>query len=423
MSAEEINKLMDDVNKRFAGVDVDSPTPPGPDVKGILASDDCEEKCNVAFCYKKGAMTNAATKKKVGNDCYCMPSGDDYCKEYYPKYKDGVVNKLGGKRLDTGIRFTVDSIKYVTNDDWHFHCCCTDAGFNYKIEQQNIFDQLIDKTMVRSKATVIVCDMSTKGGGTAGQASITGSGSCAGGPGVMIDRNAMNGANGAGADTLVHEFGHFLGLGHTFAETCKGESFGCKTEDRCNPSLNKGDGVHDTPIHIKQGYCNVDATGEPANSCPNQPGKDPIDNFMSYSGCHNLRFTGGQVKKMRGTIDDYFPAFLTKTDHGRVAKDLVCDPSFPNKVVPTGYKLPKQSGGGGGGGGDGVGKCSNLEAGKCANEDTACVCTAAIGCCKGFGCATFKESGAKGSGRCLPCNWDVLMPGTLLFTKDSCKTK
>jgi len=371
-------------------------------------------------------MTSPATKETVKSECYCDAG---FCKLYGRKYPDelanekptAMTNKLGGKRLDTGIRFTVDSIKYVTNDDWHFHCCCTHAGFNYKIEQQNIFDQLVDKTTVRSKATVIVCDMSTKGGGTAGQSSISGSASCPGGPGFMVDRNSMNEANGGNADTLVHEFGHFLGLDHTFAEDCGGSYGTCKTENKCNPNLNKGDGLDDTPIHVKQGHCNIDASGEPANSCPNQPGKDPLDNFMSYSSCHNMRFTEGQVKRMRGTIDDYFPAFLTKVD-GRVAKDFLCDPSFPNKVVPAGYKPPKapSGGGGGGGGGDGVKKCSNLEAGKCGNTETACVCTDAIGCCKGFGCAMWKEMGATGSRTCLPCDW-ADGGATLEFTKDSCK--
>jgi len=445
MSAGEINKLMEDVNKRFTGVDVDSWTPPkpgsipGPDVTGILANKSeaaCGDRCNIALCYKKGTASTAATKNKVKGECYC---GDDFCKLSGWKYDDEKamekprMNKLAGKRLDTGIRFKVDSIKYVTNDDWHFHCCCTHASFKYKIAQQEIFDQLIDKTTVRSKATVIVCDMQTRGGGTAGQASISGESFCAGGPGVMVDRNSMKpNRHGSNADTLVHELGHFLGLHHTFTEACPSRKWGqCKPEDKCNPAVNKGDNIHDTPVMIKQGACIIDASGETSDSCPSIPGKDPVDNFMSYSDCPLLRFTQGQVARMRGTIENYFPAFLTKND-GRVAKDLPCDPQFPSKKIPKGYKpapeptvapIPGGGGGGGGGtggGGDGIKWCSSLEADQCAKSDTGCFCADATNCCKGFGCGTWKATG--GNGACLPCNW-ADGGASLLFTTDSCKTK
>jgi hypothetical protein len=417
------------------GVDVDKVT--GPDVAGILASKDfakCNEKCNVALCYKKGTATNAATKKKVQEECFC---GSDFCKVAGRKYPDEKpLNKLGERRLDTGIRFKVDSIKYVTNDDWHFHCCCTNAGFKYKIAQQEIFDQLVDKTTVRSKATVIVCDMQTKGGKTAGQSSIAGDSTCNGGPGVMLDVSSMKRVEGGyAADTAVHELGHFLGLYHTFNEACSSKQWGmCAPQDTCNPTVNKGDGVDDTPIHIKQGKCNIDASGEPSNSCPGQPGRDPLDNFMSYSGCPQMRFTQGQVARMHSTIQDYFPAFLTKSD-GQVAKDLPCNPNFPNKKIPTGYKPPGQTtpapsptgqttpapspSGGGGGGGGGIQKCSNLDADQCANDGTGCVCANANFCCPGFGCASWK---AGGHATCLPCSW-ADGGATLLFTTDSCQDR
>jgi len=447
MSAEEINQMMEDVNKRFAGVDVDSWTPPkpgsipaGPDVTGILASksfEACSAKCYVALCYKKGTMTDAATKNKVKEECYC---GDDFCKGRGFKYEDEKamekpsfwkVNKLYGNRLDTGIRFKVDSINYVTNDDWHHHCCCAHASKTYKPAQHEIFDKLIDKTTVRSKVTVITCEMKPKnGGGTAGQSSIAGGSSCPGGPGIMVDREALKPythawakfSNGEQADTLVHEFGHFLGLSHTFAETCSSGDWGtCKPEEICNPTVNKGDHVDDTPIHIKQAQCKMDASGETtADSCPTSPGKDPLDNFMSYSQCPARRFTQGQVARMHSTIENYFPAFLTKRD-GRVAKDLPCDPEFPSKVIPTGYKrksssqtpAPSLSGGGGG-----IQTCSSLEADQCATDETGCVCAAATNCCKGFGCGTWK---AGGHGTCLPCSW-ADGGAELLFTTDSCLT-
>jgi len=414
MSAEEINVLMDDVNKRFSGVDVDSP-----DVTGVLANGTCQDKCNVALCYKKGTATDDTTKQKVNAECFC---GDGFCKSYGWKF-----NKLYGERLDTGVRFKVDSINYVTNDDWHFHCCCAHADKPYKPKQMDIFDQLIDKTTVRSKATVIVCEMKPKnGGGTAGQSSIAGGKYCSGGPGIMVDREAMRPTKsdgGEGANTLTHELGHFFGLYHTFNEFCPPGM--CKPEDICNPTVNKGDRVDDTPVMIKQGQCKMDASGETVDSCPNSPGRDPVDNFMSYSSCPQQRFTQGQVARMIGTIKDYFPALLTNSD-GLAAKDLPCDPGF--SPIPEGYKTaskptPATSPGGAtttlSPSGDGSDMCSDLEADQCATDKTGCVCAAATNCCENFGCATWK--GMDGPGTCLPCSWND-GSGNPLFTTDSCKT-
>eukprot|EP01039_Chlorochromonas_danica_P009806 gene9806-10845_t len=62
--------------------------------------------------------------------------------------------------------------------------------------------------------------------------------------------------------TLIHESGHWLGLWHTFQGGC-GE---------------KGDGIYDTPSErLPSRSCT------PRDSCPNQPGMDPVENFMDYS--------------------------------------------------------------------------------------------------------------------------------------------
>ncbi|WP_434452118.1 M43 family zinc metalloprotease [Lentzea sp. E54] len=86
------------------------------------------------------------------------------------------------------------------------------------------------------------------------------------------------------ASTIVHEAGHWLGLGHTFEGGC-GDS--------------GDDGVEDTPKHL------VDSAPsflDPApDSCPDKPGKDPLWNFMSY-GTYARVFTQGQVDRM---IDQY----------------------------------------------------------------------------------------------------------------------
>ncbi|MDP9820313.1 zinc metalloprotease [Nocardioides massiliensis] len=80
-------------------------------------------------------------------------------------------------------------------------------------------------------------------------------------------------------DTLVHEVGHWLGLLHTFEGGCTG----------------RGDGVADTPAAAQPTHlCDLHQ-----DTCPDQPGLDPVSNFMNYApdACMN-HFTRGQVRRM-----------------------------------------------------------------------------------------------------------------------------
>eukprot|EP00546_Thalassionema_frauenfeldii_P009955 CAMPEP_0178922884 /NCGR_PEP_ID=MMETSP0786-20121207/16408_1 /TAXON_ID=186022 /ORGANISM="Thalassionema frauenfeldii, Strain CCMP 1798" /LENGTH=312 /DNA_ID=CAMNT_0020597311 /DNA_START=70 /DNA_END=1004 /DNA_ORIENTATION=- len=81
--------------------------------------------------------------------------------------------------------------------------------------------------------------------------------------------------------TVTHEIGHWLGLRHTF------EGNSCDDD-------NSGDHVADTGQHRHTGR---DCDDDRKDTCPNQPGRDPIHNFMNYSACR-YEFTPGQIERM-----------------------------------------------------------------------------------------------------------------------------
>jgi Pregnancy-associated plasma protein-A len=102
--------------------------------------------------------------------------------------------------------------------------------------------------------------------------------------GIVIHWGSMPGGPFGSAfslgQTLTHEAGHWLGLPHTFEGGCMG----------------KGDGIGDTPAML------VPTSGCPAgkDTCPAQPGLDPIHNYMDYSfdSCYE-EFTPDQVGRMQ----------------------------------------------------------------------------------------------------------------------------
>lgn len=63
----------------------------------------------------------------------------------------------------------------------------------------------------------------------------------------------------------VHEVGHWFGLEHTFENGCE----------------EPGDGVDDTPAEAQP--VGGDKCAEPGrDTCPDKPGLDPVDNYMTY---------------------------------------------------------------------------------------------------------------------------------------------
>ncbi|OAA44542.1 metalloprotease 1 [Beauveria brongniartii RCEF 3172] len=82
----------------------------------------------------------------------------------------------------------------------------------------------------------------------------------------------------------THEVGHWLGLLHTFEGNC----------DKNN------DYVADTPA-MQMNYHTCNKT---IDTCPDMPGNDPVNNFMSYGDCIR-EFTPGQVTRMKSMYQKF----------------------------------------------------------------------------------------------------------------------
>lgn len=100
-------------------------------------------------------------------------------------------------------------------------------------------------------------------------------------------------------DTFTHEFGHYLGLLHTF-----GDGF-----DGCN----RGDGVDDTPPEKTAAFGKACRDVPPRKTCPGTEGVDPVFNLMDYTDdtCTE-EFTQGQIDLMRFSVREYRPSLLLK---------------------------------------------------------------------------------------------------------------
>lgn len=113
---------------------------------------------------------------------------------------------------------------------------------------------------------------------------------------VLLDQSLPGGSEAPYnlGHTGTHEVGHWLGLYHTFAG-------GCSTQGG-------GDQVEDTP---KQARGTSGCPSPPPDSCPNDPGLDPIHNYMDYSddACMT-EFTAGQRARADALMTTFRPTLV-----------------------------------------------------------------------------------------------------------------
>lgn len=196
---------------------------------------------------------------------------------------DAQVEHMTGAYSDQGIEFILGSVDYTVNDNWFYlsgdyeeemkSTLAIDPAHNLNVYSANLQNNLLGW----AQFPWWYDENSYMHGFVMHYGSF---------PGGYIE-------NYDEGDVAVHEGGHCFGLYHTFQGGCSG-----------------GDEVEDTPAqHDDNNIFECDST---LDTCPDDPGMDPVYNFMNYTDDYcTIEFTQGQGVRMVDMIVAYKPGFLT----------------------------------------------------------------------------------------------------------------
>ncbi|GAX27963.1 hypothetical protein FisN_32Lh016 [Fistulifera solaris] len=199
-----------------------------------------------------------------------MTDGTGFLSDAVLKENIRVTNKL---LSSTGFQLNVVLTNRVTSDSWYMS--------NWDSPEQNAMERQykeggLNTLNVYYKAAILGNERFCGYANSAENAVSMGTRD-----GVVIDSGCTGGID---ETTLAHEVGHWMNLLHTF-------------DGGCSP----GDMVDDTNAQasyhgIYEGKC----PNPLPDTCPNQRGRDPLDNIMDYapSGCDDI-FTRGQARRMQ----------------------------------------------------------------------------------------------------------------------------
>ena len=110
--------------------------------------------------------------------------------------------------------------------------------------------------------------------------------------GFTLDYRCLPGESQQWPKAATHEAGHYFGLAHTFDSDCNAPD----------------DMVDDTPRNHSD---NLYSCNPNLDSCPDDPGNDPVYNHMTYSGTDcPYEFTLGQEDRMHAIIAQIHPSLL-----------------------------------------------------------------------------------------------------------------
>lgn len=166
-----------------------------------------------------------------------------------------------------GFQFSIAGIDYTTNSNW-----ATD-------QDQMGMKGTLRKGDYKTLNLYYISDV----GGANGYCYFPTSGVRPGSSTLIQDGCTILSSTITNGQTMTHEVGHWFGLYHTFQNECNGA----------------GDSVDDTPACKKSFSCDGNL-----DTCPGLPGKDPVNNFMSYGTCRR-QFTSGQGARMRSSYNYY----------------------------------------------------------------------------------------------------------------------